>query len=391
MKEALLFIALVSAFTSYCQQAEIIVVDSLNGGHYIDFESDSDGNLYLLNQYNTFSKITLSGELLASDTYNCGFVCRFTDAEVAQDGTVYFTSDTDGLFRRESDNTLTNILDERISSVAIDNNGIVAVLGNAPSANFIFQVFENDVWTEYTTENTPFESSWTYDLQVDANNTFWIAGQDGLFSFKDGVFQNYTTEQIYNIRPNSNGDLTVAYGSESIGIIKSGESSVDKIPWQEATGNFATLNKYGTLYITDGEDVFIRKNDVWTEYDLDDIGATGFIGRQMYIDDGGNVFYSLDGESVIYYWESQLVDVKGISLKEEVELYPNPAVSNLIISTDKDISAISIYNQYGSLVDQRSANDSEIVLDVTEYTNGIYLIKVITSEGIGTKTFAISH
>ena len=73
--------------------------------------------------------------------------------------------------------------------------------------------------------------------------------------------------------------------------------------------------------------------------------------------------------------------------KVELSIYPNPTSNLLYIEANQtDISAIEIFNLQGKRVMQVSvANLTEV--DVSQLTNGMYFLKVSTSDGELTKKF----
>lgn len=62
-----------------------------------------------------------------------------------------------------------------------------------------------------------------------------------------------------------------------------------------------------------------------------------------------------------------------------VNLYPNPVVNTLNISSDKEIKKVSIYNTSGTLIEQKSGVINTITMD--HYAPGMYIIQVQTESG----------
>ena len=61
----------------------------------------------------------------------------------------------------------------------------------------------------------------------------------------------------------------------------------------------------------------------------------------------------------------------------KIEVYPNPAQSNLNITSDKPIEQISIYNIAGELVMVEQAFENVQSIDISKLAGGIYIVKAI--------------
>jgi hypothetical protein len=73
-----------------------------------------------------------------------------------------------------------------------------------------------------------------------------------------------------------------------------------------------------------------------------------------------------------------------------VKLYPNPASKNLNIVSDSQINTVVITSIIGQVVFEKEYNSSEIQLDVNEFANGSYLIKVYTENNVSTHKLQIA-
>lgn len=80
-------------------------------------------------------------------------------------------------------------------------------------------------------------------------------------------------------------------------------------------------------------------------------------------------------------------EVKGNSY----DIYPNPTDDVMTISGE-NINAVSIYNSIGALVETIAVKDNETKINTSNYNNGIYIINIISNDGIiTTKKFVVSH
>ena len=62
--------------------------------------------------------------------------------------------------------------------------------------------------------------------------------------------------------------------------------------------------------------------------------------------------------------------------ENQFQLYPNPVVNNVNISSPFQIKNINIYNILGVQVLQKSYDSNEVSIDMTAFSGGIYFIQV---------------
>jgi hypothetical protein len=64
------------------------------------------------------------------------------------------------------------------------------------------------------------------------------------------------------------------------------------------------------------------------------------------------------------------------TLNDELNVYPNPAMSELTITSGKKISSITIYDVVGRIVLERIVNSEKVNLDVRELNSGLYFVRI---------------
>ena len=77
-------------------------------------------------------------------------------------------------------------------------------------------------------------------------------------------------------------------------------------------------------------------------------------------------------------------------LMNSVSLYPNPATNHvdvLVSDNDVTVSRLEVYDVYGKLLNEVEVVDNPTRIDVSSLASGVYFVKVITGEGVATKTF----
>ncbi|MDY6327306.1 MAG: T9SS type A sorting domain-containing protein, partial [Bacteroidales bacterium] len=77
-------------------------------------------------------------------------------------------------------------------------------------------------------------------------------------------------------------------------------------------------------------------------------------------------------------------------LMNSVSLYPNPATNHvdvLVSDNSVNVSRLEVYDVYGKLLNEVEVVDNPTRIDVSSLASGVYFVKVITGEGVTTKTF----
>ena len=98
--------------------------------------------------------------------------------------------------------------------------------------------------------------------------------------------------------------------------------------------------------------------------------------------------YSVCANGESEFSEPYTVVVTDESLEEyanRFEIYPNPANNYLNIDTNENINEISIYNVVGVMV--YSEQNFNGTIDLSNFNNGVYFIRISTEKGDITKRF----
>jgi hypothetical protein len=82
-----------------------------------------------------------------------------------------------------------------------------------------------------------------------------------------------------------------------------------------------------------------------------------------------------------YYSNTGISD--HLNTEPEFELYPNPAHAYFTIKTKNKINNIEVYNSIGQL--QKINTDQSIYIDISEWSYGIYFVRIKTDKGYFTK------
>ena len=75
------------------------------------------------------------------------------------------------------------------------------------------------------------------------------------------------------------------------------------------------------------------------------------------------------------------------SSTDNLHLYPNPVKYKLNFSQLKEKSEIEIYNLQGNLILKKNEIIQTKMIDVSDFQNGIYLVKIIDNDMVKTTSF----
>jgi hypothetical protein len=84
------------------------------------------------------------------------------------------------------------------------------------------------------------------------------------------------------------------------------------------------------------------------------------------------------------------VSVEEVSATDLI-IYPNPAKTTVNISAFSNIQRVEVYNLVGQLVVSQNFNAELVNINVADLNNGLYIAKVITTEGTMTQKFNIAR
>ena len=129
-----------------------------------------------------------------------------------------------------------------------------------------------------------------------------------------------------------------------------------------------TTGSWGTLSIPFTEYSGINFNDIGQLV----ISATGAT-NPVYIDN-------------IYFSNGSALSTSKFTLAK-VSLYPNPTTNFINISSEKDIQKANVYNVLGKVVKSLNINQKSKNIDVSNLKSGIYLIKYVVDNKVGTAKF----
>ena len=84
---------------------------------------------------------------------------------------------------------------------------------------------------------------------------------------------------------------------------------------------------------------------------------------------------------------TQTASINEVSV--ELAIYPNPASSRINVKSDAAIRSINVMNTMGQVVASFQANGTYEVINVSNLANGMYVVNVITENGVATQRLSI--
>lgn len=157
--------------------------------------------------------------------------------------------------------------------------------------------------------------------------------------------------------------FTGDYGLERLKVLT---SSTDNSP-----SSFTKINDGNYISVPDAD---------WTEYTFE-IPATA-----KYF-----AFNCVSSDAFILLLDD--ITFSGTVAVEEAvitsSIYPNPASDFVTISTQENINKVEVYNVLGQLVYANEEGNNQVMVNVADFSNGVYVAKVYTNSGVSTKKFNV--
>jgi hypothetical protein len=63
---------------------------------------------------------------------------------------------------------------------------------------------------------------------------------------------------------------------------------------------------------------------------------------------------------------------------QNLSIYPNPAKDKISIYSDSTVEKVLVYNIFGKLVYKSSKDSKNLTVDISNFSKGIYLVKVFS-------------
>jgi hypothetical protein len=76
--------------------------------------------------------------------------------------------------------------------------------------------------------------------------------------------------------------------------------------------------------------------------------------------------------------------------RSNVNIYPNPAQEVLQLKSDFPLNEVEIVDAFGRIVNRYNTNSSNLQIPLESLNNGLYFLRISTSEGYYTRRFVKS-
>ena len=86
--------------------------------------------------------------------------------------------------------------------------------------------------------------------------------------------------------------------------------------------------------------------------------------------------------------------MNGVGVEEftnEAIIFPNPANNVLNINANSNINRVEVFNMMGQMVGSYTVNDVNTQINTTNFSNGVYMVKIDTENGMVTKKFTVAR
>jgi len=275
-------------------------------------------------------------------------------------------------------------------SVSLNNEGTIVAIG-APRNNANgFQAghvrvyaFNNETWTQLGQDIDSEAESDMFGFSVSLNSDGTILAAGGILNDGNGASPSGHVRVFeYN-----NGDWT------QIGEDIDGEED-EKFGYSVSINDDGTQVAIGALTANGLENnsglarVYEYNNSTWGQIGEDFKGETSgeYFGRSVSLNSDASLIaigvprHSVNGNQYSGIVKVFSNDVLGVSenLNDILSIYPNPSHGVLNIKIATTISQIWIYDISGKIIynNQLSINNSLLQIDISNFENGMYIVKV---------------
>ena len=196
--------------------------------------------------------------------------------------------------------------------------------------------------------------------------------------------QNYSTKEVLNSRFAYEYTSEHPYPVENLVLSQNEDAATNTIiaSWEApSTGNPIGYNVYVNNRL-------VSENQPDLSYEFS--GELGLI----YLVDVQAVYGNDDERFVSVKTSAFMTDTWSVDENSNTlcKLYPNPASSNIRIEAQNAIESVKVYNVLGALVETISANGNNVNVNLSQYSNGVYLFNIRQSDGtVSNQRVVVSH
>ena len=253
-----------------------------------------------------------------------------------------------------------------------------------------------DTWNHQSIGN--WNLDYSTDITMTQDRVFYVClayfgdkSDDGRPA-KGGVFKSKDCENWEAVELGLGNNVpsffVIAYSKVLNGVILGDVNNMWKTPM---TDEVLFMPIYGCTFLDDNKVIaccnktYISNDGGQSFVSIDDAkgGSRIIAGKDGYL-------YSVFCDYIFGPWLTKsinpiddLLHLEDFYDCESVSIYPNPALDEVIISSEGNFFNLNVYSSDGALVANKEAQDL-FVLDVTDYKKGVYLLQIIIDEKITT-------
>lgn len=265
------------------------------------------------------------------------------------------------------------------------NTKVKSVVNKKATVTLFSDDFEtNPIATQFTVQNGSVNCGWK-DVSCNDHNgswSVWCAADGAACNAACADYVSSMDAQFWSsnfINTTGYSDVTINFWM-SFDMNNTGTNDELKRYYDTGTGWLLSSFSYNSSHADDGlgwrYKSFVLSGAV-TQYGF----LFQFVSNS--IGNSGGVFID-----EIEVTGNNSVGINELNISNSIDVYPNPSNGIFTIEGDK-INSLKITNISGQIVLEREVANNKIEIDLSSQPNGVYFIKLITSEGIGVKKILV--
>ena len=266
------------------------------------------------------------------------------------------------------------------ASLAIkDNQQVVLFRNNIGNLRNMWGALSTDGGLNFSTAGEIDQTNWNLNVCPSSGPTGFIYGDSMVYTWMSGASGSnrvyFGTVNLNNWQVGLNQMIALGGSSQNMPRIAGNEDTL-AVVWEQVNGNSDLILISWSVTGPAGLGINIDTIGTSTINLVNpDVAYAEGVFHISYQDDASNtVLYKTATVSTL----TNLIELnKGNSLL----IYPNPAIKEITIEADKEITHISIADSDGSVIRNLSPHNEIVTIETDDLSSGIYFLNVITKDG----------